>query len=502
LGRASSGGHRFKAWWTLISFGFKVSGLGNDRVIAHLVHAFFQFTGNAVGVATPLSDGSAIAEGLRLSPYSSLKMSVSSTHSLSRPFPLVYNPAFVYDDVMSETRINLQDAGVERTFILIGTAHISKESIEEVTRMIKEEKSDMVCVELDEGRYNSMTEKDNWERLNVAKILKEGKGFLLIANLVLSGFQRRMGKELGVQPGEEMKAAVMAAKEAGIPFALCDREIQITLRRAWGNCNLWNKCKLLATLLSSAFTTEKMSEAEIEGLKERSELDGMMNELAEYLPPVKVTLIDERDQYLAAKIWANRASATGSTASATTVTVVVGAGHLTGIQTHLEHISAGKESVDVAKLEKIAASGIGSKLLTWLIPFIILALIVAGFLRLGTDVSLSMLVRWLLLNGSLAALGALIALGHPLSVLVSFLGAPIGTLSPVISVGLFSGVLEAIMRKPRVSDAETLIDDVSSLKGIYRNRITHALLVFFLASLGGAIGNFISIPALAGLLIK
>ncbi|MDR2445680.1 MAG: TraB/GumN family protein [Treponema sp.] len=406
---------------------------------------------------------------------------------------------------MSETRITLQEAGLEREFILIGTAHISKESIDEVARVIKEEKPGMVCVELDEGRYKSITEKERWEKLDVAKILKEGKGFLLMANLVLSGFQRRMGEGLGVKPGEEMKTAIIVATEADVPFALCDREIQITLRRAWSNCNFWNKCKLLASLLSDAFSNEKLSEAEIEKLKEHSELDGMMRELAEYLPPVKTVLIDERDQYLAAKIWTNRNGAAGSAGESganTKVVAVVGAGHLAGVQSHLEKIAAGKETVDVGKLEKVAGSGVISKLLPWLIPVAILALIVAGFLRLGVDVSLSMLARWLLLNGSLAALGALVSLGHPLSILVSFFGAPIGTLSPFISVGLFSGVVEAVMRKPRVSDAETLMDDISSLKGIYRNRITHALLVFFLASLGGAVGNFISIPALAKLLVS
>ncbi|MDR0707592.1 MAG: TraB/GumN family protein [Treponema sp.] len=404
---------------------------------------------------------------------------------------------------MSEIRITLQEAGLEREFILIGTAHISKESIDEVARVIKEEKPGMVCVELDEGRYKSITEKERWEKLDVVKILKEGKGFLLMANLVLSRFQRRMGEGLGVKPGDEMKTAITAAQESGVPFALCDREIQTTLRRAWSNCTLWNKCKLLAALLSSAFSNEKLSEADIEKLKEHSELDGMMRELAEYLPPVKTVLIDERDQYLAAKIWTNRNGAAGSAGANganTKVVAVAGAGHLAGVQSHLEKIAAGKETVDVGKLEKVAGSGVISKLLPWLIPAVILALIVAGFLRLGADVSLSMLVRWLLLNGSLAALGALVSLGHPLSILVSFFGAPIGTLSPFISVGLFSGIVEAVMRKPRVSDAETLIDDVSSLKGIYRNRITHALLVFFLASLGGAVGNFISIPALAKLL--
>jgi pheromone shutdown-related protein TraB len=236
-----------------------------------------------------------------------------------------------------------------------------------------------------------------------------------------------------------------------------------------------------------------MTEQEIEGLKSRSELDGMMDELADYLPPVKATLIDERDQYLAAKIWASAGSKQ---------IAVVGAGHLKGIQAHLEKLSAGEETVDVTALESVSKRGVVSKMLPWIIPAAILALIVVGFFRLGADVSLSMLVHWLLLNGSLAALGALIALGHPLSIIVSLFGAPIGTLSPFISVGLFSGIVEATMRKPRVSDAQAIIDDVSSLRGIYRNRITHALLVFFLSSLGGAVGNFISIPALAGLLIK
>jgi pheromone shutdown-related protein TraB len=238
-----------------------------------------------------------------------------------------------------------------------------------------------------------------------------------------------------------------------------------------------------------------MSEAEIEDLKTHSELDGMMDELSAYLPPVKAVLIDERDQYLAAKIWENSREGGKQVA-------VVGAGHIKGIKVHLEKMAADEESVDVAALEAIPSPGIVSKILPWLLPIVILALIVVGFFRVGTDLSLEMLRNWLLLNGSLAALGALIALAHPLSILVSFFGAPIGTLSPVVSVGLFSGIVEVTMRKPRVSDAQTLIDDISSLKGIYRNRITKALLVFFLASIGGAVGNIISIPALAGLLIK
>ncbi|MDR1249216.1 MAG: TraB/GumN family protein [Treponema sp.] len=392
---------------------------------------------------------------------------------------------------MQDTRVTVSLGG--REIILIGTAHVSRESIEEAARVIQEEKPDQVCVELDAGRYKSISQKDNWESLNVVKVFREGKGFLLMANLVLSSFQRRMGSELGVKPGEEMITAINTAVDLGIPYTFCDREVQTTLRRAWARCGFWSKSKLLASLVSSAFTTEKLSESEIENLKNRSELDGMMSELAAYLPSVKETLIDERDRYLAAKIWSGGAARQ---------VAVVGAGHLMGIKSHLEKIAAGTEGADVSDLDRIPSTALSSKIAGWIIPLLIAAIIALGFFRAGAGASLSMLLRWVLWNGSLAALGTLAALGHPLSILVSFVGAPIATINPFIGVGLFSGVTEATLRKPRVTDAETLASDVSSLKGIYRNRITRALLVFLLSSVGGMVGNFIAIPSLAGLLGK
>jgi pheromone shutdown-related protein TraB len=397
---------------------------------------------------------------------------------------------------MDDTRTTIRLAG--REIILIGTAHVSRESINEVTRTIREEKPDQVCVELDAGRYDSMIQKGHWENLDMVKVIKEGKGFLLMANLVLSGFQRRMGAGLGVKPGEEMKTAIETAGELGIPHVLCDREVQTTLRRAWARCGLWSKCKLLASLVSSAFTTEKMSSEEIERLKKHSELDGMMNELSGYLPSVKETLIDERDLYLAAKIYSAKGEAPGG--SPLKQIAIVGAGHLKGIQGHLEKIAAGEESPDVSALDSIPPPGILARAAGWLFPAAIVTLIVLGFFRAGAELSFAMLLRWMLWNGSLAALGALAALGHPLSILVSFLGAPIATINPFIGVGIFSGVTEASLRKPRVGDAQTIAEDVGSLKGIYRNRITRALLVFFLSSIGGMIGNFISIPSLASFL--
>ena len=397
-----------------------------------------------------------------------------------------------------------------REINLIGTAHVSRESVEEVKNAITAEKPDLICVELDQGRYNSLIQKEKWESLNISKVFKEGKGFLLIANLALTSFQRRLGNELGVKPGDEMRAAVEAAAELGIPYSLCDREVQLTLRRAWARCGLWSKCKLLASLLSSAFTTEKLSAEEIEKLKNRNELDSVMAEMADYLPSVKQTLIDERDRYLAAKIWSssepavsnNSDGASAAEAPIRRVVAVVGAGHIQGIKTHFEKLAAGEETPDVSELDVIPSPGFLSKASKFIIPVILVSLITIGFFRAGADLSLSMLVLWILWNGSLAALGAIIALGHPLAILVSFLGAPFTTFIPFIGVGMISGLVQATLRKPRVSDIQSIADDITSLKRIYSNRISRALLVFFFSSLGSSIGSFVSIPVIAGLLAK
>jgi pheromone shutdown-related protein TraB len=390
----------------------------------------------------------------------------------------------------AETKMIL--AAGEKTIILVGTAHVSKESIVEVRSAIQEEKPDVVCVELDKGRYDSMN-NNTWEKLNIAKVFREGKGFLLMANLVLAGFQRRLGSELGVKPGEEMKAALETAQELGIPYSLCDREVQITLNRAWSKCGLWNRAKLLSSLLASAFTTEKLSASEIENLKNHSELDGMMNELANFLPPVKETLIDERDRYLAAKIWSS---------GGVRPLAVVGAGHMEGIKSHLENIAAGKEDADVEPLNQISPKGIFFRLLPWIIPALIVGLLVFGFYKKGISESLSVMLRLLFWNGGLAAMGTVLAMGHPLSILVSFFGAPVATLNPFLGVGLFSGLTEVTLRKPRVTDAETINDDIGSIKGVYRNRITRALLVFLLSSIGGIVGNVIAIPSIVGQIFR
>jgi pheromone shutdown protein TraB len=306
-----------------------------------------------------------------------------------------------------------------------------------------------------------------------------------------------------------MLAAVKAAEAAGIPWSCCDRDVQITLKRAWARSNLWNKSKLLASLVGSSFSNEKLSESEIEQLKDKNELEQMMNELADYLPSVKEVLIDERDRFLAAKIYetvlalpAGTQAAAGTEdgnqpAPAGPVLAVVGAGHLDGIVEWLGRLDRREIDSSTKELESLPPPSPWGKILGWAIPAVIVGFIALGFFRSGTTASLALLVKWALLNGSLAALGSALCLAHPLTILVSFLGAPIATLNPFIGVGLFAGLSEAFVKKPRVADFEGLAEDVTSFRGFYRNRVTHILLVFLLASLGGMAGNFIALPFLA-----
>ena len=394
----------------------------------------------------------------------------------------------------TEKRLTLQG----REFILLGTAHISQESIVQVTTSIRAEQPDCVAIELDEQRYASMKNPEAWKNLDIVKVLKNGQGFVLMANLILSSLQKRMGADVGVKPGEEMKAAIAVAEELNIPAVMVDRPIQMTLKRAWAKNSLWGKCKLLAVLLSSAFEKSEISAEEIEKLKNESEMDSMMNEIAEYLPAVKAVLIDERDRYLASHIW--EAQVNGAPAKKTVA--VLGAGHLPGVVRYLESLAAGTASSDTADISQLPPAGIGTKILGLVFPILIVGLIVAGFFTGGAKASLDMLVQWILWNGSLAALGTLLAGGHIITVMAGFVGAPLATLNPVVAVGLFTGLVQAWINKPKVEDMERLSDDATSFKGFYKNRILRVLLVFFFSSLGGVIGNFIAVPSLVATIAR
>ena len=374
----------------------------------------------------------------------------------------------------------------DRTFIVLGTAHVSRESVEAVRHAVRRARPDSVAVEIDRERYASIVQHDRWSQLDIFRVIRNKQTFLLIANLVLAGFQKRIGGATGVSPGAEMVAAVRCAEDAGVPIVLADRPIQITLRRAWASTNWWGRNKLLASLIAGAFSNERLSEDDLRTMRGRGELESMMAELAEFLPEVKRVLIDERDVYLAEKSLA---------APGDTVLMVVGAGHVQGIVAHLR-ASVATEPCSTDELEVIPPPSIVRKALPFVVPALVIGLIARGFVRGGLEAGVENIVQWVLVNGILASVGTVIALGHPLTILVSFLAAPLTSLNPTIGVGFVTGLLEAVLRRPRTLDFQRLRDDIGSLRGVYRNRLTRILLVVLGSTVGSLAATLIALPLL------
>jgi pheromone shutdown-related protein TraB len=370
---------------------------------------------------------------------------------------------------------------------LVGTAHVSQDSVDEVARIIDEVGPDRICVELDAGRYTSKTEPQSWENLDIKSVMKENKGFLLLANMALSSYQKRLGLQMGVSPGDEIMRAAELAKERDIPLSFCDREIQITFKRAWRLSNAWNKLKLISSLLTAVFSKEEISNEEIERLKETNVLQSMLDEMAEELPTVKKVLIDERDQYLASNIFTSEGSK---------VVAVVGAGHAPGLVAHMERLESEESSTNLDHISSVPPSPQLGKVFSWVIVLALLGIIATGFIRSGWDQGIQMFLYWFFINASLTGLAAIIALAHPVTILVSMAAAPITGLNPTIGVGMVAGILEVSMRKPRVIDFERVSDDITQFKGWYKNRIIHALYIFMITSIFASAGTFIAFPVL------
>lgn len=383
---------------------------------------------------------------------------------------------------MSQTQTVLELNG--RKITLIGTAHVSEESVKEVAAAIKEIKPDCVAIELDEKRCESIKNPEKFRELDLIKVFKNKQIWLMLANLVLSSFQKRMGTNVGVKPGDEMITAMQTAEELNIPCTMVDRPIQITFKRAWAKNNLWGKCKLISALLASALSKEEVSSQEIENLKSKSEMDSMMSDLSDFMPTVKQVLIDERDQYLASHIWDSPGN---------NLVAVLGAGHIPGVVSHLNNIATNKESTDTSEISSIPPKTIGSKILAWMIPVAIVALIVLGYVFGGKKIGNDMIKSWILWNSSLAAIGALIAWGHPLTILVSLIASPFTSLCPFIGVGFVSGFVQTLLCRPKVANLETLSDDVGKFTGWYKNRILRVFLVLILTTIGSSFGSWISL---------
>ncbi|MCF8081193.1 MAG: TraB/GumN family protein [Desulfobacterales bacterium] len=367
----------------------------------------------------------------------------------------------------------------DKEIVLVGTAHVSKESVERVRTVIDEDRPDTVAVELCPSRHQAIRQKENWLDTDIVKVIRQRKATLLFMNLLLASFQRRIAKKLNIQPGQEMIAAMDAADEIGAGVHLADRDIRITLTRTWRALTLWGKVKLIFQLLFSFGEVDDISEEDIERLKQEDILASVLTEVGRSLPELKTILIDERDRYLAEKI---------RTAPGDKVVAVVGAGHLAGIRRHW-----GQET-DLSSLESLPARSWLSSSLKWIIPGLILVLIGYGFFHGGMHAGKNMLGWWILANGVLAGVGAVAALAHPLTIVSSVLAAPLTSLNPMIAAGWVSGLVEAFSRKPRVRDFESLSEDILSFKGFWKNKVTRILLVVVFTNIGSMFGTAVAIP--------
>ena len=367
----------------------------------------------------------------------------------------------------------------DKEIYLVGTAHVSRESVDLVNEVINEENPDTVCVELCKSRYESLTQKKTWQEANLFRVIREKKTFLLLSNLILAYFQKKIGHKLGIRPGEEMMRAIEAAQEVGATIHLADRDIRTTLARTWRLMGLWTKVKLLAQIIISAGGLDSITEEQIEEMKKRDVLESLLTEVGEELPEVKHILIDERDQYLTHKI---------RRAPGKKIVAVVGAGHVPGIK-HYWNLP-----IDIAPLNHIPPRSKIIRVLKWAIPLLIVAMFVLGFFIAGTSTTTNMLKWWILANSTLAGLGAILAFAHPLTILSAVVSAPITSLNPMIAAGWVCGFVEAFVDKPKVKDFERLPEDISSLKGFWRNKITRILLVVVFTNIGSSLGTFVAIP--------
>lgn len=360
--------------------------------------------------------------------------------------------------------------------MLIGTAHISRESTELVRQVIERERPDRVCVELDRQRYEALSQQRRWEALDLKQVIRNKQLTTLLANIVLASYQKRLGGALGILPGAELLAAARAAEELGVPVELCDRDVRVTLRRAWRALSLWKKSMLLATLISSLFERPEISEEELRKLRDQDVLSELMAELGRVMPALKTALIDERDAFLAEKM---------RRAPGSKLVAVVGAGHVAGIRQAL----LDGRSVDLATLDTIPPLAPWVKWVGWGVPSLVLGLLLYIGVSKGLAVAGQNLALWIVANGVPTTLGALAALAHPVVIASAFFVAPVTSLIPVIGAGYVLAFVQAYLVPPIVREFETLTEDVVSLARWWRSRLLRILLVFLTTTLGSLLGT-------------
>jgi pheromone shutdown-related protein TraB len=376
----------------------------------------------------------------------------------------------------------------DSTVTLLGTAHVSRSSAEQVESELDSLAYEVVAIELCPSRYDALTQPDRLAELDLMQVIRQGKAAMVMANLAMAAYQQRLGEQLGIEPGAEMRMAVDQADRHGLPIALIDREIGITLNRTARGLSWWRRAALFSGLIGSLISREEVSEEDIEHLKEGDVVETTFAEFAHDRGDLYEPLIAERDRYMAAKLRQAAAEHPGKK-----ILAVIGAGHLKGIANHLEDADDPAEAL--RQLETVPPKARWPKVIPWLIVALVFTGFYIGFTR-NPDLGWQLVRDWVLINGGLSALGALIAAAHPLTIVTAFLAAPLTSLNPTIGAGMVTAAAELWLRKPRVGDFSRLRKDTTALRGWWKNRVSRTLLVFLFSTLGSAIGTY-----LAGFLI-
>lgn len=375
----------------------------------------------------------------------------------------------------------VESGGVHYT--LLGTAHVSRASVEAVRRHIEDGRFDAVAVELCPSRHRALTDGEAWRDVNLFSIIREGKAGMMMASLALAAYQRRIAEQFGIEPGAEMKAAMQAAEMRGLPLELIDRDIGTTMRRTSSALSWWRRWLLINGMIASLFSRDEFSEEDIERLKRGDILNETFSEFASASPELYQSLIAERDRYMAAKLRLMQPTGVRR------VLAVIGAGHLEGTAQALAEID--DPAAELRRLDERPQRRKWWKIVPWVILVAVLGGFALGFSR-SPELGTALVLTWVLVNGGLSALGAAIARAHPLTILTAMLAAPLTSLNPTIGAGMVTGAVEAWLRQPRVADFETLRDDVVRLSGWWNNRVARVFLVFFLSNLGSAVGTWVA----------
>jgi len=367
---------------------------------------------------------------------------------------------------------------------LVGTAHVSQKSVELVEEQILTGDYDCVAIELCEPRHEKITNKSAWKELDIFQIFKQQKAALLLVNLAMAAYQKRLAEKLGVEPGQEMIRAIELATEKNIRLELIDRDISTTLRRLLHKVSFWQKMKIFVGLVAGVFVGEEIDEEQIENLKKGDMLQSVVEEFSEELPQVKQVLIDERDRFMTG----NLIKIAQSEDAPKKILAVVGAGHLMGM---IPAFDSPPTEAEIKEIEIKPPPGKVGPIIGWAIGIIILCFFYIGYQK-SPELGWQIISTWVLVNGGLSALGAAIAMAHPLSVITAFIAAPITSLNPTIGAGMVVGLVESWLRKPKVEDFESLREDLAHFTLWRKNGVLRVLLIFFGANLGSAVGTYVA----------